>query len=284
MPLALPVALLVLAAALMHASWNALVKAAGDRSLAMAFTAFWPMLPALAAGLFFLPAPARASWPFLLGSTLIHIFYYIGLVKAYRYGDLSQVYPLARGTAPVGVALVSALAVGEVLPMGAFVGIALVSLGTASLAFERGRPRGDERRAVLYALLIALTIVAYTLVDGVGVRLSGAPLGYIAWLFAIHGIPFVLGTLLWRRREALAYFRKSWLLPLVGGLLSMAAYGIAIWAMSFGALGQIAALRETSVIFAALAGAVFLGEPFGRRRIAAAAVVAAGIILLQASR
>jgi drug/metabolite transporter (DMT)-like permease len=284
MPLALPAALLVLAAALMHASWNALVKSAGDRSLAMAFTAFWPMLPALAAALFWLPAPARASWPFILCSMLIHIGYYSGLVKAYRYGDLSQVYPLARGSAPALVALASALAVGELLTPGAFIGIGLVSLGTASLAFERGWPRGDERRAVFYALFIALTIVAYTIVDGLGVRRSGTPLGYIAWLFTIGGLPFVVATAVWRRNDLLAYFRSSWLLPLVGGMLSVLGYGVAIWAMSFGALGQVAALRETGVIFAAVIGSLFRGEPFGRRRIIAAAIVAAGIIVLQASR
>lgn len=284
MPLAFPAAFLVLAAALMHASWNALVKSAGDRLLTMAFVAFWPMLPALAAAILWLPAPTPASWPYLGGSMLIHIGYYTGLVKAYRYGDLSQVYPLARGSAPVLVALVSALAVGELLPWGAFAGIALVSLGTASLAFERGRPQGDERRAVLYALFIALTILAYTLVDGLGVRRSGTPLGYIAWLFTIDGLPFVCATLIWRRRQLLGYLRGGWLVPMVGGLLSFAGYGIAVWAMSFGALGQVAALRETGVIFAAAIGSLFLGESFGRRRILAAAIVAAGIVMLEASR
>ncbi len=283
MPLELPAALLVLAAALMHASWNGLVKGAGDRLLAMSFMAFWPMLPALAAALFWLPAPAPASWPFLVGSMLIHIGYYTGLVKAYRYGDLSQVYPLARGSAPVLVALVSALAAGELLAPGGFIGVALVSLGTASLAFERGRPRGEQRRSILWALFTALTITAYTVVDGLGVRRSGAPLGYIAWLFTIDGIPFIAATWAWRRRDLLAYFHSNWLVPMIGGLLSFASYGIAIWALSLGAMAQVAALRETGVIFAAVIGSLFLGEPFGRRRILAAATVAAGIILLEAA-
>jgi len=284
MPLELPAALLVLAAAVMHASWNAIVKGSGDHLLTMAFVAFWPMVPALAAALLWLKAPAPTSWPFLAGSMLVHIGYYAGLVQAYRYGDLSQVYPLARGSAPVMVALVSALAAGELLPWGGFAGIALVSLGTASLAFERGRPRGKERRAVLYALFIALTITAYTVIDGLGVRRSGAPLGYIAWLFTIDGMPFVIATWLRRRGELLAHLRGAWLIPLVGGLLSFAGYGIAIWAMSFGAMGQVAALRETGVVFAAIIGSLFLREPFGRRRVLAAAVVAAGIIVLETSR
>jgi len=283
MPLELPVALLVLLAALMHASWNALAKGAGDRLLAMAFMAFWPALPALAAAVFWLPAPATASWPFLAGSMLIHIGYYAGLVKAYRFGDLSQVYPLARGSAPVMVALVSALAAGELLPPGGFAGIALVSLGTASLAFERGRPQGERRRSILWALFTALTITAYTVVDGLGVRRSGAPLGYIAWLFTIDGIPFVAATWLRRRGEVLPYFRSNWLIPMIGGLLSFASYGIAIWALSLGAMAQVAALRETGVVFAAAMGSLFLREPFGPRRIAASAVVALGIILLETS-
>lgn len=284
MPLALPAAALVLLAAAMHASWNALVKGAADRLLAMTLVAFWPMVPGLFAGLFLLPLPAPASWPFLLGSMVTHLAYYVCLLTAYRYGDLSQVYPLARGSAPVLVALLSAVAAGEFLPWGGLAGVALVSLGTASLAFERGRPRGDQGRSVLFALLTALTITVYTVVDGLGVRRSGAPLGYIAWVFAIDGLPLLLISALIRGRAALAYVRSAWHIGVIGGLLAFAGYGIAIWAMTQGAMAQVAALRETGVIFAAVIGAVFLREPFGRRRILAAIVVAAGIILLQASR
>ena len=284
MPLALPAAALVLLAAAMHASWNALVKGAADRLLAMTLVAFWPMVPGFLAGLFVLPLPAPASWPFLLGSMATHLAYYICLLNAYRYGDLSQVYPLARGSAPVLVALLSALAAGEVLSWGGLAGVALVSLGTASLAFERGRPRGDQGRSVLFALLTALTITVYTVVDGLGVRRSGAPLGYIAWVFAIDGLPLLLISALVRGRAALPYVRSAWAIGAIGGLLAFASYGIAIWAMTLGAMAQVAALRETGVIFAAMIGALFLREPFGRRRILAAVVVAAGIILLQASR
>lgn len=283
MPLDFHAAALVLLAAVMHASWNALVKKAGDRLLTMTFLSFWPMLPALAASIFWLKPPARESWPFLFGSMTIHVGYYIGLLKAYRYGDLSQVYPLARGTAPVLVALLSAVVVGELLSPAGFLGVALVSLGTASLAFERGWPKGDHGRSVSFALLTAFTIMLYTVVDGMGVRRSGSPLGYIAWLFTIDGFPLFIASLIWRRREALPYLRQSWHIGLIGGLLSFAGYGIVIWAMSLGAMAQVSALRETGVIFAAIIGALFLREPFGRRRIAAAAIVAIGIIILQAS-
>lgn len=284
MPLELPAAGLVLLAAAMHASWNALVKGAADRLLAMTLVGFWPMVPGLLAGLFVLPLPAPASWPFLLGSMVTHLGYKIWLLKAYRYGDLSQVYPLARGAAPVLVALVSALAVGEFLSRGGVLGVVLVSLGTGSLAFERGRPRGEQGRSVRFALLTALTITVYTVVDGLGVRRSGAPLAYIAWLFAIDGLPLLLLTALRRGRAALPYLRSAWHIGAIGGLLAFASYGIAIWAMSLGAMAQVAALRETGVIFAAVIGTLFLREPFGRRRIFAAVVVAGGIILLQVSR
>lgn len=284
MPLELPVAALVLLAAVMHASWNALIKISGDRLLTMTFVAFWPMVPALAASIFWLPAPAAASWPFILGSMVVHVGYYLGLIKAYRYGDLSQAYPLARGAAPVMVALLSAFAANEFLSPAGLVGVALVSLGTASLAFERGRPKGNQRHTVVFALFTALTITLYTVIDGLGVRRSGSPLGYIAWLFTIDSLPLLFASWFWRRGQVLAYLKSAWLLPMIGGLLSFAAYGIAIWAMSLGAMAQVSALRETGVIFAAVIGTLFLHEPFGRRRILAAAVVAAGIIVLQTSR
>ncbi len=284
MPLAFPAAALVLLAAAMHASWNALVKKGGERLLTMTFLNFWSMLPSLAAAVFWLPAPSPASWPFLAGSMIVHVGYKAALIKAYRYGDLSQVYPLARGAAPVLVALLSALTAGELLSPAGFAGVALVSIGTASLAFERGRPRGDQGRSILFALLTALTITVYTVVDGLGARRSGAPLGYIAWFFTIDGLPLLFATLIWRRREALPYLRRSWHIGAIGGLLSLASYGIVIWAMTLGAMAQVAALRETGVIFAAMIGTLFLHEPFGRRRILAATAVAGGIILLQASR
>ena len=191
---------------------------------------------------------------------------------------------MARGTAPVFVALLSALAAGEVLSPAGFAGVALVSIGTASLTFERGWPKGDQARSVAFALITAFTIMLYTVVDGLGVRRSGAPLGYIAWLFTVDGIPLFIAAIIWRRGQVATYFRNTWHIAMLGGFLSFAGYGIAIWAMSLGAMAQVAALRETGVIFAAIIGTVFLGEPFGRRRVIAAVIVAAGIVVLQASR
>jgi drug/metabolite transporter (DMT)-like permease len=284
MPLALPIAGLVLLAALMHASWNALVKGASDRLLALLLVAAVPGLIGLFAGIFLLPLPARASWLFILLSMLGHGGYYVCLLEAYRLGDLSRVYPLARGGAPLLVAAVSALALGERLAPAALAGLLLITLGTASLAFEAGRPKGGDGRAMLFAGLTAITIAAYTLVDGLGARLSGAPFGYISWVFAADALPLVIAVPFLRGRAALPYLRRNWLSGAIGGLLSLAAYGIAIWAMTRGAMGEVAALRETGVIFAALIGTLALGEPFGRRRLAAASAVAAGIVLLGIGR
>jgi drug/metabolite transporter (DMT)-like permease len=282
-PLGPAAAALVLLAALMHAGWNALVKGAGDRMTTLTLVFVSPAPIALFAAIFLLPAPARASWPFILGSVAVHIGYFAGLIKAYRYGDLSQVYPLARGAAPILAAGLSAMAAGELISTGGMIGVALVSLGTASLAFERGRPRGEKGRALAFALLTVFTIASYTVIDGLGVRRAGTSLGYIAWLFSLDGLPPLAASVLWRRGEALLSLRSSWRTGVIGGLLSFAAYGIAIWAMSEGAIAQVAALRETGVVFAAAIGALFLCEPFGGRRILAASLVAAGVALLQGS-
>jgi len=151
-------------------------------------------------------------------------------------------------------------------------------------ASPRGWPKGDERRSLGFALLTAITIALYTVVDGLGVRRSQAPFGYIAWLFAIDGLPIFLAVSLRRRGRVLIYFRSAWLTGLAGGLLSFAGYGIVIWALSRGAMAHVAALRETGVILAAAIGAFFLNEPFGPRRIVAAAIVVAGIAILETSR
>ncbi len=284
MPLAFPVAGLVLLAALMHASWNALVKGAEDRFLAMTLVTVMPGLLSLVVAVFLLPLPARASWPFLLLSMIAHGGYYVCLLEAYRFGDLSRIYPLARGTAPLFVAALSTLAVGERLATPALAGVALVALGTGSLAFEDGWPKGGQGRSVIFALLTAIAIAGYMLADGLGARRSGAPFSYIAWVFAIDSLPLLLALPVLRGRASLAYLRRNWLIGLAGGLLSLGAYGIAIWAMSRGAMGEVAALRETGVVFAALIGWLALGEPLGRRRIAASCAVAAGIILLGIGR
>jgi drug/metabolite transporter (DMT)-like permease len=275
----LVVVLLVLLAAVLHACWNALVKIGGDRLMSTAMIALLsgvvvlPLLP-------FVTPPASASWPFIFGSVVIHFGYYYGLSRMYETGDFSLVYPLARGLSPLLVAIAAALVGGEALSAVQLIGVTLVSLGIVSLMFGRGWPRGDHRTAILFAGFTCLTIAAYSLTDGFGVRRAQSSLGYIVWLFAIDSIPFVVFA--WTRRRPLlvGYIRKHWRVGLGGALMSALAYGIVIWAMGHSALAGVVSLRETSVIFAAAIGALFMGESFGRWRIVAAVGVAAGNLLI----
>jgi drug/metabolite transporter (DMT)-like permease len=262
----------------MHASWNALMKVASDRLISIAII---NLVGTIAAAVIipFAGFPAAESWPFLVASILIHLLYYTGLIYAYRYGDLSQVYPIARGASPLFLAVLSGPVIGEWLSPVQLGGVLLVSLGIASLALGRGSPR-----AVGFALLTAATIAAYSSVDALGVRLSGNPAGYIGWLFILDGLPVAL-FVLWRRgRSMLTVAANNLTTSIIGGLLSITGYGIVVWCYSLGPVAPISALRETSVIFAAIIGATLLGEPFGLRRVIAAAVVAGGIVLINFAR
>ncbi|HXQ42904.1 MAG TPA: EamA family transporter [Candidatus Udaeobacter sp.] len=271
--------ILVLLAAILHACWNALVKIGGDRQLAVAMVVLMtgvvalPLLP-------FAAIPASASWPFIIGSVSIHIGYYYGLTRMYETGEFSLVYPLARGLSPLFVALGAAAFGGEALGFWQLLGVSLVSIGIVSLMFGRGWPRGDHARAILFALFTCLTIVLYSLIDGFGVRRSHSSLGYIAWLFVVDGFPFVVIT--WRHRGNLlwTYVARHWQAGLGAAVMSTLAYGIVIWAMSQTAMAGVVSLRETSVVFAAAIGSLFMGESFGPWRIAAAVLVATGNVLI----
>jgi drug/metabolite transporter (DMT)-like permease len=269
---------LVLLSAVLHASWNAVVKAAHADRLTTQSVVIWTSCIAGAATVPFVPLPE--SWPFIALSTVVHTLYYLFLLLAYRDGELSRVYPIARGTAPLLVALFATVLVGEALSLMQTIGVLLVSAGIVSLTFERGLPGGNERHSIVAALLTGLTITAYTLIDGMGVRASGTAIGYIAWLFAIEGIPFALAALVLRGAPSLSAPPADWAKAIAGGLIATIGYGIAIWAMGQAPFAGIVSLRETSVVFGALIGAVFLGERFGPVRYAAAALVAAGNLLL----
>jgi drug/metabolite transporter (DMT)-like permease len=275
---------LVLLAAVLHASWNALVKSGGDRLVVLALVIVTPgVISALALPL--VAAPEAASWPYLLASALIHYLYFAALFWAYEHGDLSQVYPIARGSAPLLVAVGAWLLAGEALTTPEWLGVLVVSVGIVSLAWRRGgwqsaAWRDGELKAVGFAVLTGLTIAGYSVADGMGVRRAESELGYILWLFAFKWPP-LLAWALWRRRGRWqSAFRPYLRRGLFGGLLTGAAYGTVIWCMSLGPMAHIVALRETSVLIAAAIGTLLLKEPFGRHRIAAAAVVAAGAVLL----
>lgn len=271
--------LLMLAAAAMHAAWNLFVKSDDDKLSAL--TALMAGGAILAAcGLPFVPLPAPASWPFILGSVMAHLGYYVFLLLAYRDGDLSLTYPIARGAAPMLVAFAAMWFAGEGLAFWQWVGIAAISAGIISLAFERGNPFGHHGKPVLYALTTAFFVTSYSLIDGMGVRRAEGPLSYILWLFALEAIPLPLYCAFRHRAPLIAYVRSRWRIAIAGALLSSGAYGMAIWAMSLATIAGIVSLRETSVLFGAAFAAIFLGERFGWRRIGAAIAVVAGNLLL----
>ena len=273
---------LVLVAALSHAAWNALVKSSGESGATFSIIVITCGSIGLA-GVLVLPLPGPAAWPYLILSMIVHYFYYGFLMLSYRVGDLSHVYPLARGAAPLMVALGALVFAGEVLGGVATAGLLLASAGIMSLAFERGLPRGADAKPILFALGTGICIAGYTVVDGLGVRASGAALSYIFWLNLLEGVPLAVWLLARRRGSLASLSGRSWRIGILGGVLSALAYGLVIYAMSRGGMAHISALRETSTLFAALIGAYVLKEAPGSagRRIAAAVLVAAGVVTLQ---
>jgi uncharacterized membrane protein len=272
----------VLVAAVLHASWNALLKDDKDRLVMVVLLDLTAM--ALSAALLPLAAPpARAAWALIGLSVLLHTGYKVLLMQSYQVGDLNQVYPLARGTAPLLVAVVAGLFLGERLGPWQLAGLVGVCGGLV-LLLERGRAAGRRRPMVWLALATGVAIAAYTITDGIGVRRSGTDLGYVAWLFLLGGLPIPLYTLATRRRRLAARARGRLGVGVAAGALSLAAYGLVIWAQRRGALAVVAALRETSVLVAALIGTLVFSERFGRRRVLAAGCISAGIVLLNLPR
>ncbi|MBV8049483.1 MAG: EamA family transporter [Paludibacterium sp.] len=279
--MSLSVFCLVLLAAASHASWNTIVKQGADKPLSTVLVA--TSVGLLGAVLLpFLPSPAQASWPYIAISVALQIVYFVLLARAYHLADMSQTYPLMRGAAPIVVALVGALWLGEVLPLPAWLGIGGIAAGILSLL--AGTPKGADRRGFATALTNALVIAGYTLIDGMGVRLSGAPLAYAAWLFVLTGLP-LLGWAAVTRGPALRdYAARHWRLGLIGGLGSLVSYGVVLWAMTQAPVALVAALRETSILFGALLSWRLLGERTGAKRVLSIGMIALGAVALRASR
>jgi len=271
--------ILILSAAVMHAVWNAFVKMDGDRLMTMAVVI---STTGLLAPLLLLigPPPALESWPYILLSVLLNNAYFLFLIEAYRFGDLSQVYPIARGSAPLLVAVGAALFANEQLSVVELAGVFIISAGTISLIWRSGLRVDAEKRSIIFALLTGLMIASYTIIDGIGVRLSGNPAAYIGWLFILSPLPIASIAIIRRRGDAIVYIRNNWKLAVLAGGLNLGSYGLSIWALSLAAMAHVSAMRETSVIIAALIGTQLLGESFGKRRILAAMVVATGVILI----
>ena len=270
---------LILLSAVIHASWNALVKSDTDRLVTFALVmGAGSVMGVLAAP--FVEIPRAEAWPWLIASVFIHGFYYYFLLQAYAHGDLSFVYPIARGLGPLLVALLSGTLLAEHLSFREAAGVFLVSVGIAGVAFGHGLPRGLDVRAAVFAVLTGLTIAGYTVVDGTGARVSGDPLAYIVWLNICEGPWVMVAALHQRGWGVVRHLRIHWWRGTVGGIIAALGYGIAIWALSLGAMAHVAAIRETSVLFAALMGTLLLGERFGVRRIAAAALVVVGLLTM----
>ena len=276
--LAPQVLLAVLIGALLHASWNALVKSSTDKTLDTALIQVLCSLFALPV-CWYVGLPDPQVWPYIGTSLLVHVAYYFALAGAYRHGDLGLAYPLMRGTAPVLVALSSFVVLGEVLTPLAWMGVLGVSAGL--LCLGAGGAVLRQKKALAFALSNAVLIAIYTVVDAKGARLSGHVLQYAALLFALDGWPFAL-LVLWHRKGAvMPYVRGRWRLAACGAGASLASYSIALWAMTVAPVALIAALRETSVLFAALFGAWLLKEPWTRMRVFGTVFILTGVITLR---
>ena len=274
----LPVVAAVLLAAFLHAAWNAVAHAIADRLIGFALIG----AAATAGGVVLtlvVRAPAPASWPYLAVSAALHVGYSLLLLRSYELGEFGQAYPLARGTSPWLVAIGAAAFAHETLTPPRLAGVAVISVGLASLVFAGRLTRADVP-AIGAALLTGVTIAAYTTVDGLGVRHAGGALGYAAWLFIAEGAVIPLMAVAARREKFWAQARPHLAAGLAGGVASIIAYGLVLWAQTRGALAPIAALRETSVIIGAIIGALVFRERFGRWRIVATVLVAGGVALI----
>lgn len=274
---------MVLGAALLHATWNALVKVNTDRLVMVAI-----MMIAQAAfaalALPFVAFPPAESWPYILASTALHTAYFCSLVMSYRYGDLSHVYPIARGSAPLIVAAISVWVVDEALTRQATLSVVLIALGIMSLTLARGATGFREPRAILYALATGVFIAGYTVVDGLGARSAHSAHSYIFWLNIFDGIPTVLLAFWLTRGRFFSTVQASWKLGVIAGLVSLVAYWIAVWATTVAPLALVSAVRETSMIFAVLLGVLVLKERLNLLRLASITVTLLGAVMLKTSR
>ena len=268
----------VIGAGALHACWNAIAKQVTDRLMAFA----WIAVASMTAGgvvLAITGLPAREAIPFAITSAVIHIGYNLGLMSSYRLGAFNQTYPIARGTSPLVVAVGAYFLADEHLGAPALIGIATLAAGLMSLALSSGRLTRDDLPAVGAAVLTGLTIAAYTITDGLGVRHAHDPWAYTALLFVLQGPPMLIAAL---ARRPLAAWRDAATMHrgATAGLLATVAYGTVLWAQTRAPLAEVAAIREISVVFAALIGVAVLGEDFGKRRVVAALVIATGIVLI----
>ncbi|GHG77576.1 EamA family transporter [Streptomyces griseocarneus] len=275
------VAVAVLVAAVTHAGWNAIAHGIKDQLLAFTLVGGGGAVCGLAM-LPFVARPADGAWPYLLLSAVLHVLYQALLMRSFTLGDFGQMYPIARGTAPLAVTALAAVFAGESAGGRQLAGVAVASAGLVGLALWgiRGSGARPHWAAIGAASATGLAIAAYTVVDGLGVRASGSPLGYIAWLMILEGLVIPAWAVATRRGRLLGEIRPFAVRGLVGGLLSVLAYGLVLWAQTRAALAPVAALRESSILAGAAIGALLMKERFGGPRIAAAGLMVVGIGLM----
>jgi drug/metabolite transporter (DMT)-like permease len=275
------VTLAVLFAAFCHASWNAMIRLRGDKlvSVTLLVTAAGIMVMP---GLFFVPVLRAEAWPYLTASALIHVGYNTCLALAYHHGELTRVYPLVRGSAPLTTPIVSLLFLDEAVERAEAIGIVVVAAGIMALALDRGwRPLLAQPQTLIYAAITSLCITAYTLSDGLGARAAGNAHHYVIWLFTLDMLPMLAMVLLIKRRAFVEAAKENWVAGVAGGALSLVAYWIVIWAFTVAPIPIVAALRETSILFALLIGMLWLGEKVTPMRAASIALVLCGLALMR---
>jgi drug/metabolite transporter (DMT)-like permease len=270
----------VLFGALIHATWNALIKAQADKFSAAALVAIGAGIVALPI-IAILPMPQAAAWPYIAASSIIHVGYFALVAFAYRSADLGVAYPLTRGSAPPLTALLAFLLIGETLGLNQWLAIAAIAAGIIALSADALLRGGLTCNTALATFGNAGVIVVYTLVDGLGARAAGSGFVYVAWMLAGTAVLLFAQTIVLRGTGFIGDIRKNLLFALGAGGLALASYAIALWAMTQAPIGLVAALRETSVIFAAILGTLLFGESFGPKRWLALGAIVAGIILLR---
>jgi len=281
--MSIEVAGLVLVAAAFHAIWNTLIKIRGDRVIVM-------MLVTLAGSIFsllvapFVDAPVPESWSFLAATILLHTAYHFFLPIAYDHGDLGQVYPIARGSAPLLVAVGALVFTGETLMPRALLGTLCLACGVMALTFERESGVWKKPKPVIYALLTGVLIASYTVVDGMGARQAGSAIGFAVWLTIGDGLLTFLIVYIWKGRDALAVARRNLGTGMVGGILQVGGYWIIVWALAVAPMAMVSSLRETSVLIAAVISTFILKEGFGVWRFVSASLIALGLAATKASK
>ncbi|MGB0497056.1 MAG: EamA family transporter [Rubricella sp.] len=274
--------LAVLCAALLHASWNALVKVSADRLVLLAVLKVTTTVVAVAS-IPFISIPPVEAWPYIAASVVIHTAYFLFLTISYRFGNLSQVYPVSRGAAPLLVAGFAVVVLGETLELQASIALLLISCGIMSLVFSEKGAIGQPK-AVGAALATGCFIAGYTVADGAGARLTQDALSYILWLNVFNGIPIILIAAALRRGELVPQARQVWKGGALSAIISLAAYWIVLWASTQAPLALVAAVREASIVFALLFGAIFLKEKVNLRKVMSVFVTLTGTALLRVSK